>query len=79
MIKIVSTFKDRINEAFEETGIKAVDVADWIGVTEATMSQYRSGRATPRYDKLIGIANSLNVSPVWLMGANVSKGMEERK
>ena len=71
MIEKVSTFKDRLNEALDFRGVKPVDLARGTGISESTISQYRSGYAEPKERKLSQIANYLQVNPTWLMGLNV--------
>lgn len=71
MIEKVSTFKDRLNEALIIRDVKPVDLARGTGISESTISQYRSGYAEPEELKLGLIANYLSVNPTWLMGLNV--------
>ena len=71
MIERISTFKDRLTEAMEIRGMKSIDLAKSAKLSESTVSQYRSGYAEPKKDKLTRIANALDVNPVWLMGLNV--------
>ena len=71
MIEKVSTFKDRLNEALIIRDVKPVDLARGTGISESTISQYRSGYAEPKEEKLGQIANYLDINPTWLMGLNV--------
>lgn len=71
MIKRVDEFKDRLNKAMAIRNIRAVDITLSTGISEATISQYRSGYAKPKADKLELLANRLNVNPTWLMGLDV--------
>ncbi len=71
MIEKVSTFKDRLNEALIIRDVKPVDLARGTGISESTISQYRSGYAEPKELRLGQIANYLDVNPTWLMGLNV--------
>ena len=71
MIERISTFKVRLTEAMEIRGMKSIDLAKSAKLSESTVSQYRSGYAEPKKDKLTRIANALDVNPVWLMGLNV--------
>ena len=72
MIEKVSTFRKRFIEAMEIRGIKAADLSRKTGISESTISQYRSGYAEPKEKKLALIADVLSVNPTWLMGLNVS-------
>lgn len=72
MIEKVSTFKERLNEVLEIRNKKPVELSRGTGISESTISQYRSGYAEPKEDKLAKIASYLRVNPTWLMGLNVS-------
>ena len=71
MIEVTSTFSGRLNEALITRQIKPVDLAKRTGISESTISQYRSGYSKPKQDKLALISDALHVNPVWLMGLNV--------
>ena len=71
MINKVAEFKDRLNQALEDRNIKPVDLAYMTGISESTISQYRSGYAKPKEDKLAKISAALDVNPAWLMGLDV--------
>lgn len=71
MIEKVSTFKDRLNEALIIRGIKPVDLSKKTHISEATISQYRNGYAEAKSERLVMIANTLQVDPSWLMGIDV--------
>lgn len=51
--------------------MKAIDLAKRTGISEATISQYRSGYSKPKENRLVLIANILGVAPAWLMGLDV--------
>lgn len=76
MIEIVSNFKDRLNKALSIRNMKPIELSEKTGISESTISQYRSGYAKPKDDKLVVISNVLNVNPVWLMGLNVSMNID---
>ena len=71
MIEITSSFKNRFNEALSIRQMKPIELSERTGISESTISQYRSGYAKPKDDKLVSISNALRVNPVWLMGLNV--------
>lgn len=68
-------FSDRLNEALQKRNMKPAELARKTGLSEGTISQYRSGYAEPKRDRLLLIADKLRVNPTWLMGINVP--MEE--
>lgn len=78
MINKVAEFKDRLNEALSIRNIKPVELAEKLGVTEGTISQYRKGTTKAKSDRLYEIAQILDVDPVWLMGVDVPMTKKER-
>lgn len=71
MTEVIGIFKDRLNEALEKRDVRPVDLAKRTDIPEATISQYRSGYAKPKYERIVKIADALNVSLEWLMGGDV--------
>lgn len=72
-------FKDRLTMAMEIRDIRAVDLANKLGITESAISQYKSGLTTPRAPRVEQIANALGVDPVWLMGLDVPMEKERTR
>lgn len=72
MVDVKEEFKDRLKKAMDRSGMKAIDLVKRTGISEATISQYRSGYSKPKKDRLELLANVLNVNPAWLMGLDVS-------
>lgn len=74
-------FKDRLLEAMELRGLRAVDLIDKTGIPKVTVSYYMSGKSEPRTDKLHLIAKALNVSEAWLLGYDVEmeRTVEQKK
>lgn len=64
--------KDRLREALEKRNMRPIDLANKTGMTRGAISQYLSGKITPKQDKLYLMAQALGVDPVWLMGKNIS-------
>ena len=61
-------FRVRFEQALSMSGIKASVLAKMTGVSQATLSQYRSGYSAPRKHRLLVLAQALGVSAVWLSG-----------
>lgn len=72
MIKNVSNFCDRLKEAMEIRDIKAIELSNKTGISQATISQYKSGYAVPKRNKLKILSDTLNVNPTWLLGLDVA-------
>lgn len=71
MVEVKEEFRYRLIKAMDREGIRAADLARKTGLLESTISQYRSGYAKPKEDRLVLLANALHVNPVWLMGLDV--------
>lgn len=63
--------KDRLQEAMDARGLRAVDIVEKTGIPKVTISYYLSGKTTPRAPKLYLIAQALDVSEAWLLGYDV--------
>lgn len=66
-----STFKDRLNDALRYKNMKASELSRLSKVNEGAISQYRKGSYKAKQDTIEKLANALNVSIPWLMGADV--------
>lgn len=72
-----SFFCERLNSALKQKGLKAVDLvrlaeSSGIKIGKSNISQYMSGKATPRKETLRFLAKSLGVSEEWLLGTDIS-------
>lgn len=67
----MKSFASRLDEALTLKKTSAAELSRKIGVYEATISNYRKGKYEPKQDRLEEIAQALNVSVAWLMGADV--------
>lgn len=71
MVEILEPFRIRLEKALKYREMKPSELAKATGISEATISQYRSGYSKPKDDRLVRIANALRVNPSWLMGLDV--------
>ena len=67
----MSNFSIRLCEALEARHMTAAELSRKLGINEGTVSQYKSGAYEPKQRRLQAIAEILNVSIPWLMGADV--------
>ncbi len=61
----------RLKRALEIRGLKQIELSEKTGIGRSAISQYLSGKVTPKQDKIYLIATALKVSPGWLMGVDV--------
>lgn len=67
----VSDSQHRLVEMMEILGITQADIVKRTGVQKSSLSNYISGRRTPRQDQLSVIADPYGIDPAWLMGYDV--------
>lgn len=64
-------FKDRLREALDYRGLKAIELSERTGMSRGNISKYLSGHMEPKPAALHKIALALNVNDTWLMGYDV--------
>lgn len=62
----------RLREALNNKNMKAQELADKTGINKASISQYINGSHAPSNISAGKMADVLNVSPLWLMGFDIS-------
>ena len=62
---------DRLQEAMDIRGYRAVDLVERTGIPKGTISYYMTGKTEPKADRLYIIAKALDVSEAWLLGFDV--------
>ena len=60
--------KDRLREAMEVRGMRAVDLVEKTGIPKGTISYYLSGKTEPKADRLYIISQALDINETWLLG-----------
>lgn len=63
--------KDRLKKAMQLKNFKPVDLVEKTGIPKSAISQYMSGYAKPKQDRVYLIAKALNINEAWLLGYNV--------
>lgn len=74
---VKESFQQRFEKALAITGIKPSELSEMTDISQATISQYRSGYSKPKQPRLMDIAKALDVNPVWLMGLDVPMHVSE--
>lgn len=75
----MSIFSERVAALMSEHGLNQKDLAAKAGVTESAISYYLKGVRTPRSDVLTRIANALNTSTDYLLGAGDNSASSSAK
>jgi len=73
----MNKFAQRFNIALEASGMTGADLARRLGISDAIVSQYRSGKYKPRQDRLYEISQILGCSPAWLLGLDTPISEDE--
>lgn len=64
----LTPFDERLREAMDKRGLRAIDLINQTGISKQSMSNYMNGRRVPKSDTIHSLAKALNVSESWLMG-----------
>lgn len=67
----MSEIKDRIIEALKYNRMSAKELSDKTDIPKSSISQYMSGYAKPKHDRIYLIAKALHVDEAWLIGYDV--------
>ncbi|MBQ3264694.1 MAG: helix-turn-helix domain-containing protein [Ruminococcus sp.] len=70
----MATFAERLCEAMRVRDVKQHELCQRTKIGKSAMSQYMSGKFEPKQTRTFLIAQALDVSIDWLMGANVPIG-----
>lgn len=73
----MSKFARRLEMALQMNNMRSVDLCKKTGLSSATISQYKTGYCSPRMDRVMIIAEALNVSPGWLIGYDSPKQLSD--
>ncbi len=71
------TIGERIYSLRQELDIKQKELAEKVGITEATLSRYENGKRTPGSDIAAKLAQALGVTADYLLGNDESKTIPE--
>ena len=63
--------KDRLREAMDLRGLRAVDLVEMTDIPKGAISYYLAGRSQPKADRIYLLARALDVSEAWLLGYDV--------
>lgn len=75
----VAKLQDRLKEALELRGLKAIDLSEKLEITRGTVSYYLSGKSAPKAERLHLMSMILNVSEAWLLGYDVPMNRTEEQ
>lgn len=70
-MKPTNEIKDRLQRGLHIRNISPKELSDMTGIPKSSISQYMSGYAKPKQDRIYLISKALNISPTWLLGYDV--------
>ncbi len=71
MAQPIELLKNRLKQALSLKNMKPIELSEKTGIPKSAISQYTSGYAKPKQDRIYLICKALNVSEAWLMGYDV--------
>ena len=71
MDKPIEMIQTRLRKAIDRSGLTQQEVANKTKIPKASISQYLSGYAKPKNDRIYLLANALDVNEAWLLGFDV--------
>ena len=63
-----ATTQERLKEALKARNMLPIELSRKSGIGKSAISQYVSGKVTPKQDKIYKLAQALKVNEPWLMG-----------
>lgn len=63
-----ATTQERLKEALKARNMLPIELSRKSGIGKSAISQYLSGKVTPKQDKIYKLAQALRVNEPWLMG-----------
>lgn len=70
-VNFVDEIKNRLKAALSARGISQIELCQATGIPKSSISQYLSGYAKPKQDRIYLMSQTLDVSEAWLMGYDV--------
>lgn len=71
MAELVESVANRINYAMSIRGLTQAELSKRTKISTGSLSQYMTGKVSPKQDRIFIIAKALLVSEAWLMGYDV--------
>lgn len=71
MNRPTATIKERLREALDIKNMTQQELSDKTGIPKASISQYLSGYAKPKSDRIYAISSALGINEAWLLGFDV--------
>lgn len=77
MNKPKDEIKNRLKKALSIRNMKPIELSEKTGIPKSAISQYMSGYAKPKQDRIYLICKALSINEPWLMGFDVEMERKE--
>lgn len=71
-----NVFAERLKDTIRENNDTLLSLAQSIGLSNSTLSRYANAKMHPKIVVIKAIADKYGINPVWLMGADIEKYVE---
>ena len=71
MLKSMNSFKNRFRHALRDSNLTQQELSEKTKIPKSSISQYLSGYAKPKNERVYKIAHTLGVNEAWLLGFDV--------
>lgn len=78
MLSPTHEIKDRLIQVLREKNITPKELSEKTGIPKSSISQYMSGYAKPKQDRIYLISKALDINPTWLLGYDVNINIEKQ-
>ena len=68
------TIGDRIFERLREIGMTQKEFSEKTGISQSTISEWKSKRTNPTSEKIMIICDTLRVTPEWILSGSSKNG-----
>ena len=73
------TIGDRVFARLKEIGMTQKDLSEKTGISQSTISEWKSKRTNPTSEKIMIICETLNVTPEWVLSGISNTGKRGNK
>lgn len=77
MSEPIAELRDRLRKALSVRDLKPIELSQQTGIPKSAISQYMSGYAKPKQDRIYTISRVLDINEAWLMGYDVPMERKE--
>ncbi|MFT8813334.1 helix-turn-helix domain-containing protein [Oenococcus sp.] len=63
-------FASRLRQAVDHSDLTYTDLAHTSGISLSTINRWKEGKAVPRFENMLKLAEALNESVSWFFGRN---------